>query len=136
MGNKINNKLIMLFTKDVDKFKQIINLCMRLDIRTRKIKPSDINLEIGSLAGIKTSGAKKTVNKAPIGYEMPEVMIFSGISNESLDIFLEEYKKAGITPIALKAVLTPYNVKWSLYELIAELQRERIQMMFGKELNS
>lgn len=132
MGNKINNKLIMFFTKDVNKSEQIINLCKKLDIRTRKIKPSDINMEAGALAGIKTLGIKKEKEKAPVGYEMSEVMIFSGISSSDLDIFLEEYKKENIAPIALKAVLTPYNISWTLYELIAELQRERIQMMFGK----
>ena len=129
----MNNKLIMFFTKDAHKSEQIIKLCKRLDIRTRKINPSDINMETGSLAGIKTLGIKKEKEKAPVGYDMPEVIIFSGISSSSLDVFLEEYKKENIAPVALKAVLTPYNISWSLYELITELQRERIQMMFGKK---
>lgn len=133
MGNKINYKLIMFFTRDKNKSEQIINLCKRLDIHTRMIKPTDINMETGNLAGIKTTGGKKEKNKAPIGYDMPEVMVFSGISSENLDFFLEQYKKAGIMPIALKAVLTPYNITWSFYELITELQRERIQMMLGKK---
>lgn len=128
----MNHKLIMFYTNDKNKSEQIINLCRRLDIRTRKMKPSDINMEAGNLAGIKISGIKKKKEKAPVEYEMPEVMIFSGISSSDLDTFLEEYKKANITPTALKAVLTPYNISWSLYELITELQRERIQMMFGK----
>ena len=129
----MNNKLIMFYTKDVHKSEQITNLCKKLDIRTRQIKPSDINMETGSLAGIKNLGIKKEKNKAPVGYEMSEVMIFSGLSDSDLDIFLAEYKKENIAPIALKAVLTPYNISWTLYELIAELQRERIQMMFGKK---
>lgn len=132
MGNEINHKLIMFFTKDVHKSEQIINLCKRLGIRTRKIKPIDINMETGSLAEIKTGNIKKEKIKAPIGYNMQEVMIFSGISDENLDIFLEQYKKEQIAPIALKAVLTPYNISWSLYELIVELQKERIQMMLGE----
>lgn len=128
----MNHKLIMFYTKDKNKSEQIINLCRRLNIRTRKMKPSDINMEAGSLAGIKALGIKKEKEKAPAGYEMPEVIIFSGISSSELDTFLEEYKKANITSTALKAVLTPYNITWTLYELITELQRERIQMMFGK----
>lgn len=130
MGNK---KLIMFFTKDVNKSEQITKLCKRLNILTRMLKPSDINLETGSLAGIKTTRAEQAKNKAPMGYDMPEVMIFSGISSENLDIFLAEYKKENINGIALKAVLTPYNVSWSLYELITELQKERIKMMIGKK---
>lgn len=132
MGNKINNKLIMFFTKEVNKSEQIVNLCKKMNIHTRKIKPSDINMETGSLAGIKAGRARRTKDKAPSGYDMPEIMIFSGISSETLDVFLEQYKKADISPIALKAVLTPHNISWSLYELITELQRERIQMLFGK----
>ena len=99
MENTENHKLIMYYTEDEKKSNQIAGLCKRLGIRTRKIKPSDINLGMGSLAGIKTGVVKKEK----------------------------------ITPVALKAILTPYNISWTLYELIAELQRERMEMLFGKK---
>ena len=129
----MNNKLVMFFTKDLNKSEKIGNLCKKLDIRTRKIALADVNMEVGSLAGIKTIGIKKEKSQAPVGYDMPEIMIFSGISNKNLDLFLAEYKKENIKPIELKAILTPNNISWTLYELIMELQRERIAMMFGKK---
>lgn len=131
MENTENHKLIMYYTEDEKKSNQIAGLCKRLGIRTRKIKPSDINLGMGSLAGIKTGVVKKEKNRAPIGYDIPEVIVFSGISDKNLDIFLQEYKKEKITQVALKAILTPYNISWTLYELIAELQRERMEMLFN-----
>lgn len=133
MENTGNHKLIMYYTEDVKKSEQIAGLCKRLGIRTRKVKSSDINLEMRSLASIKADVVKKEKNRAPKGYDIPEVIVFSGISSKNLDIFLEEYKKEKISPVALKAVLTPFNISWTLYELIEELQRERIEMMFGKK---
>ena len=74
--------------------------------------------------------------KAPAGYKLPEVLIFSGFANEMLDVFLAAYKKAGIAPIPLKAVHTEHNDKWSLYALCEELRREHAAMLlrgsFGK----
>ena len=133
MDNKMNTKLVMFFTKDINKSEKISNLCKGLDIQIRKLVPADVNKEVGSLASIKTIGIKKEKSKAPVGYNMPEVMIFSGISEEYLDLFLAQYKKENIESIALKAVLTPYNISWTLYELITELQRERFAMMFGEK---
>ena len=74
--------------------------------------------------------------KAPAGYKLPEVLIFSGFAGEMLDVFLAAYKKAGIAPIPLKAVHTEHNDKWSLYALCEELRREHAAMLlrgsFGK----
>lgn len=76
------------------------------------------------------------VQKAPVGYKLPEVLIFSGFAGEMLDVFLAAYKKAGIAPIPLKAVHTEHNNKWSLYALCEELRREHAAMLlrgsFGK----
>ena len=76
------------------------------------------------------------IKKAPAGYKLPEVMIFSGFAGEMLDVFLAAYKKAGIAPIPLKAVRTEHNDKWSLYALCEELRREHAAMLlrgsFGK----
>lgn len=129
----MNNKLLMYYTKDIKKSEQIADLCKRLQIHTRKLKPSDVNMEMGELAGININIGNKEKKKAPENYDMPEIIIFSGISDESLDEFLDTYRQDKISPTPLKAVLTPYNISWTLYGLISELQRERIAVMFGEK---
>ena len=51
------------------------------------------------------------------------MMVFSNMA-DMLDQFLSEYKKAGIPPIGLKAVITPHNIFWSAEDLYKELFKE------------
>lgn len=125
-----NLSLILYHIQNRKKEKQITNLCKRLDIRTRALKPSDCNVEVGVLAGIGRSGIH-THEKAPAGYLLPDILIFSGLPDETLDTFLAEYKKAGIEPTGLKSVVTPHNRTWTVYELAAELVKERTAILLG-----
>lgn len=125
------SQLVMFYVKELKKEKQIAGLCRQLGFMTRKLKPCDINALVGKIAGLKMSDNKAAGAKAPDGYKLPEIMIFSGISSDVLDRFLAEYKKSGMEPVSLKAVLTPYNSAWSVYELAEELQKERTAMVLG-----
>lgn len=127
------SQFIIYYTEDKEKERQMIRLCEQLQIKTKRLSWTDINAPVGQLIGIKTNEAK--INgipgnvKAAMGYKIPEIMIFSGLSSEKLDEFLAEYKAAGILPIALKAVITPYNIAWTVYQLIQELMRERMEIL-------
>ena len=57
-------------------------------------------------------------------YTMPELIIFSGFDENSLNEFLKAYKAKGIEKVQLKAVITPYNLNWTLYDLIEHLKEE------------
>lgn len=62
--------------------------------------------------------------KAPSGYKLPDIIIFSGLADETLDMFLAEYKAEGIEPVEIKAVITQTNIAWSVYELICSIEKE------------
>ena len=66
----------------------------------------------------------KEVKLAPL-YQMPELLVFVGMSEARLDQFLDAYKAAGIEPVALKAVATLHNSNWTVFELIEALKAER-----------
>lgn len=134
MSSKVinNSKLVMFYVQDLNKEKQLNNLCRQLGFECRKLKISEINTEVGTLAGLHAKGTGSEKMDAPMGYKLPEIIIFSGISSDELDKFLAEYKKKGIEPVGLKAILTPHNISWSVYELVQELQRERIAMLLGR----
>lgn len=123
----LNSGLVLYHIKASAKEHAIRKLCRQLGLQIRELKASDTNVEVGVLAGIsRTSG--RTHEKPPVLYEIPDMLIFSGVSEAALDRFLEEYKKAGIEPTGLKAVVTPHNFSWTVYELAAELVRERMSM--------
>lgn len=129
----MNHMKVMYYLNDAKKEKQILKLCSQLGIQTRKIKEKDVNVPLSTLAGISGVVSMSQVEKAPKGYEMPELLIFVGMTEEKLDEFLTEYKKRGIEPISLKAMVTPHNISWSVYQLVAELIKERAAIIMGKQ---
>lgn len=117
-----NKSCILLFHTDPAKTKQIEQLCDRLKIRVISVKPASYHQKLGYLAGI--TGFHRE-NATYTGAELPsEMMVFSGIDSDRLDLFLVEYKKASIPPIGLKAILTPHNIWWSAEDLFKELFKE------------
>lgn len=127
------SQLIMYHTKDSKKEKQLTELCKQLGFHTRKIKVSDANVCLSTLAGLSGNLVPTKDEKAPKDYQMPELLIFSGLSEGKLDKFLAEYKKSGLASISLKAVITPYNIGWTVYQLTAELVREQMAIMLERD---
>ena len=113
---------ILLFHVEAGKAGKIERICQNFGIRTLKIKPSSYSQKLGYLAGI--SGFSRE-NKTYTALDFTsEMMVFSGMDSDMLDRFLDEYKKASISPIGLKAVLTPNNIFWSAEKLYKELFKE------------
>ena len=120
------NGMVMYYVQDENKRIQLEVLCMGMALHAKQLKASELNEQVGVLAGIKgvKSLEMQAVEKAPAIFCMPEVIIFSGISNKLIDEFLLSYKNLGLAPIRLKAVTTPKNVEWTLYQMIRELAEE------------
>jgi hypothetical protein len=54
-----------------------------------------------------------------------EMIVLKGIQGARLDELLHTLKQEGVSPIALKAVVTPYNRRWTLRHLYEELCKEK-----------
>lgn len=121
---------ILLFHTKPEKAKQIEALCRKLHIQVIRIKPSSYGQKLGYLAGI-TGFHRESATYT--GAEFPsEMMVFSGMDSDRLDVFLEEYKKASIAPIGLKAILTPHNIHWSAEALYREIFQEHQNFMLSR----
>ena len=118
---------ILSYVKSKEKEEQIQKLCKRLQISNVRIGQQDAGKELGELCGI-YKGTKGTHAPAPLLYQMPELLIFSGIPEGMLDLILAEYRKERIEPVALKAIVTPHNISWTVYELSSELAKEHAAM--------
>lgn len=117
-----NKAQILLFHVEPGKTKQIEAVCRTLKLRTVKVKPSSYNQKLGYLAGITGFNRENTTYQ---GADFPsEMMVFSGMDSDMVDIFLAKYKEAAIPPISLKAILTSHNIFWSANELYKELFKE------------
>lgn len=134
----VSKPLILLYIPKEEKRQRIMELCGRLQLETRLLTMKDVKKTIGELAGYRMAGTPgKGRNEAgtcpepPALYELPELLIFSGVPDTVMDRFLADYKAAGIPPVGLKAKVTPSNVDWSLYRLAEELKRERTAILLG-----
>ena len=119
--------ILLSYVKGREKEEQLQKLCKRLNIANIRIGQQDMEKELGELCGIYI-GAKGTHAPAPLLYQMPELLIFSGIPEGMLDLILAEYRKEKIEPVALKAIVTPHNISWTVYELSSDLAREHAAM--------
>ena len=121
----IQGAKVLVFHMERAKEKQIRLLCRRLNIEVVKVVARDYQQKLGSLAGI-VGFAKEPVTD---GVELDgEMMIFSGMDSAAMDRFLAEYRKNGIEPVSLKAVITPHNIFWTAEEVYRELEREHASL--------
>ena len=122
--------MILLHINDKTKRQQIISLCHSLNHQIKQFDEADAGTTVGELAGIKGGkGAKAEHSTNGDNVKLPDCIIFSDVSSSAMDVFLAEYKKRGIEPTHLKAIVTVHNMKWSVSELIAELKKEQIAIM-------
>lgn len=73
------------------------------------------------------SAATEGTVPAPAAQTPPSCLVLCGLRDKRLDKVLFELRRADI-PIEYKAILTPSNQKWTVPELMKELQRERQAM--------
>ena len=84
---------ILLFRINRDKYAVIQNVCRTLGIRIIDVARKDYSQKLGTLAQIQgfTREAKKYD-----GPEFPaEMLIFSEMNSDQVDVFLAEYKNSG-----------------------------------------
>ena len=117
--------MILLHVYDKEKETAITKLAEELHQQVKVIGMGQLDQ---TLSGLCTGKNTKRPVQIPPLYYMPEILVFSGLSESELDTFLDRYKAAGLQPIALKAITTVYNYEWTLMELILELQKEREKM--------
>ena len=125
-------KTIFAHINNTNKLDSIKELCAKLNIRIEPVGNKDLgrpilNIDSGDDKLSITPGISTGHNIPPM-YNMPEVMIFQGFDETELKSFLTKYKSAGIEKVALKAMITPYNIVWTLYDLIEHLKEENARL--------
>lgn len=102
---------------------------IRLGIRIKNITQDQMNQTIGYLAGF-DGFEELPAGECPVVEE--EILVMKNFSSKRIDELLMNLKRSGVSKIALKAVITDTNSKWSFYDLYQELKKEH-ETMTGKE---
>ena len=116
---------VFLHIPDKNKFDRISKLCEKCGYSCCQIQNADVNRTILELISGQSAGKKVS---APQLYFLPEMMIFQGLADKEVHQFLEAYRAEGIPTVDLKAVVTPWNLTWTLYELAEHLKEEHRSM--------
>ena len=116
---------VFLHIPDKNKFDRISKLCEKSGYSCRRIQNADVNRTILELISGQSAGKKVS---APPLYFLPEIMLFQGLADKEVHRFLEMYRAEGIPTVDLKAVVTPWNLTWTLYELAEHLKEEHRSM--------
>lgn len=120
------NGQIMLFAVPDEQYRAIRKICRRFQINVEKIQRQDYCQPMGVLAGI--MGFQR-IREVYTGPELTApMMVFCGVGDTQLDLFLEAYKEEGIEPIGHKAVITATNIRWTPTALSQELDQEHRAM--------
>lgn len=128
---------IVLFNINIFKKAQIEELCNDLGIGVITASASDGTRSLENIVSginekiLSSKDSSLSNNKLQNGTSAftDEMMVFCGILPEKLDRFLAAYRKREIQPVELKAVMTPFNTKWTAVKLCDELKKERAQLM-------
>ena len=102
---------------------------MRLRIRVRPVEKDEYAQTVAALCGLEE---KTDAAYVGAGFE-DEMLVMANFPAGMMNAFLGLFRRMGIAPVALKAMLTPTNAAWNSEKLHAEIAGEQQAMMNGKE---
>ncbi len=117
-------KTVLCFNLGEEKFSAVSAAGDKNGIGVKQVPQADFSQKLASL--LELLPRENTLCLSPFKEEM---LIMAGLSREETDLFLADLRQAGAS-VALKAVVTPYNLGWRCDDLLKELKKEHAQ--FGK----
>lgn len=100
---------------------------MRLGILLRNVDREEYGQPLEALCGL--SAPEETPETGEAFEE--EMLVMAGFPAGMLEALLQSFRRMKLAPIALKAVLTDTNRRWSSYRLHQEIDAERRAMEKG-----
>ena len=119
--------VLLCYNLAPEKAQKIRLAAMRLKIRVRPVAKEEYGQTLAALCGM-----EETTDAAygGAGFE-DEMLVMANFPAAMMNTFLGLFRRMGIAPVALKAILTPTNVQWDSEKLHAEIASEHEAMMKG-----
>lgn len=113
--------VLLAYNMEGERLKKAAGLCMRLKIRLRIVESTEFGRPLASLVGRENKGAEEPAAQNAFSDEM---LVMAFFPRPLLSLFLDTWRKEGMSPVALKAVLTETNSQWHSRTLHRELSEE------------
>lgn len=114
--------LILAFNIPPEKQIKLRMLCALVKAQFKPVAPADYSLTLGELILGKSAAPQ---SNAATNTFTDEMLVIAGLSGQKFNLFLRDFKRMGIQPIPLKAMLTATNAEWTPVQLYQELCTER-----------
>jgi hypothetical protein len=109
--------------RDEEKLALACKTLHKMGIATKILQPENWREKVGYLLGAK--GFQPAKVKEEDDFVFPhEVMVLQNIRNKRLDEVLQALQNAGLPHVRFKAVVTPFNILWTLRRLCETMQKE------------
>lgn len=121
--------VLLCYNLSGEKMQKIRLAAMRLKIRVRPVEEDEYAQTVAALCGLEE---KTDAAYVGAGFE-DEMLVMANFPAGMMNAFLGLFRRMGVAPVALKAMLTPTNAAWNSEKLHAEIAGEHQAMMNGKE---
>lgn len=129
MGEKTMKQPVLLcYNLTGEKMQKIRLAAMRLKIRVRPVEKTEYAQTIAALCGAEDV---REAAYTGAGFE-DEMLVMANFPAGMMNTFLGLFRRMGIAPVALKAMLTPTNAAWDSEKLHEELAGEHRAMTSGE----
>ena len=123
---------VLLYQVPLEKAKQLTSALAMMGVRTEQVAPGDIYQKVGYLAGADGCvwAEAPEVQDGDLSAEEfgGEILVMCGFSRMQFEMFMSFFKRKKISPVAIKAMLTDTNQRWTFARLIREVRTEHMYM--------
>lgn len=121
--------VLLCYNLHGEKMQKIRLAAMRLKIRVRPVEKDEYAQTVAALCGMEE---KTDAVYTGAGFA-DEMLVMANFPAGMMNAFLGLFRRMGIAPVALKAMLTPTNAAWDSEKLHEEIAGEHRAMMNGEE---
>lgn len=121
---KVEEIVLLYHFIDEEKESKIKTVLSRMKIKTKNISEEMLLQKVGYL--VEMPSFKETISEESVEPFDQEVMVMQGIQNKRMNEILSNFKAENIEKIALKAIVTPYNMFWSFSRLCKTIQKDHL----------
>ena len=121
--------VLLCYNLHGEKMQKIRLAAMRLKIRVRAVEKQEYAQTIAALCGMEEGTDAVYAGE---GFE-DEMLVMAHFPAGMMNTFLGLFRRMGIAPVALKAMLTPTNAAWNSEKLHEEIAEEHLAMSRGEE---
>ena len=117
--------VVLAGLRDPGRRLRILGYLEKAGIRVIEAGPLDAGRTLGELLGLPGFPPAKTGGSLEPNPFREELLVMFAFRGTMMQEFLQFFRDQGLKPVALKAVATETNLRWSLGRLYGELSKER-----------